>query len=124
MANKQIITKDDIRQITAKDDLHIAPFREDGKTYGTPTWIWNVAVHDELYVRAYNGKKSRWYQSAIKQKTGKIEAVGKIFEVRFEPVNGKINDEIDEAYRKKYGGNPYLDSMISESARLATIKIR
>ena len=33
------------------DDLHISPFREDGVTYGTPTWIWSVAVDDALYVR-------------------------------------------------------------------------
>ncbi|MBV9459781.1 MAG: DUF2255 family protein, partial [Bradyrhizobium sp.] len=33
-------TKDDLDKIAASDDLHVAPFREDGKTYGTPTWIW------------------------------------------------------------------------------------
>ena len=27
----------ELRKITQADDLHIAPFREDGKTYGTPT---------------------------------------------------------------------------------------
>jgi len=48
------------RKITQADGLHIAPFREDGKTYGTPTWIWSVAVDGELYVRAYNGRSSRW----------------------------------------------------------------
>jgi hypothetical protein len=38
-------------QIAETDDLHIAPFREDGRTYGTPTWIWSVVVDGELYVR-------------------------------------------------------------------------
>ena len=38
------------------DDLHIAPLRDDGRTYGTPTWIWSVAVNGDLYVRAYNGQ--------------------------------------------------------------------
>jgi len=51
-------TKDELRKIAA-DDLHISPFREDGVTYGTPTWIWSVAVDDGLYVRAYNGPNSR-----------------------------------------------------------------
>jgi hypothetical protein len=46
--------KDELRKIAEADDLHIGPFREDGKTYGTPTWIWSVAVDDALYVRAYN----------------------------------------------------------------------
>jgi hypothetical protein len=29
-------------------------------------------------------------------------------DVRFDPVNGPINDQIDEAYRVKYKGSPYL----------------
>ena len=52
--------KDELRKIAETDDLHISPFREDGKTYGTPTWIWSVVVDDGLYVRGYNGQKSRW----------------------------------------------------------------
>ncbi len=65
-----------LRKIAETDDLHISPFREDGKTYGTPTWIWSVAVDDALYVRGYNGQKSRWYQAAVRQKQGRITAAG------------------------------------------------
>lgn len=36
--------KGELRRIVEADDLHIAPLREDGGTYGTPTWIWSVAV--------------------------------------------------------------------------------
>jgi len=32
-------SKDELRRIAEADDLHISPFREDGMTYGTPTWI-------------------------------------------------------------------------------------
>ena len=39
-------SKDELRKIAEADDLHISPFREDGVTYGTPTWIWSVAVDD------------------------------------------------------------------------------
>ena len=117
------LTKADISSIAAADDLHISPFREDGVTYGTPTWIWCVAVNDALYVRAYNGKKSRWYQAAIQQKAGKIQAAAMTKNVRFEPVMGEINERIDDAYRKKYQGSPFLNSMISEKARQATVKI-
>lgn len=62
--------KDELRKIAQADDLHISPFRDDGTTYGTPTWIWSVAVDDALYVRAYNGTKSRWYQAAMRQGRG------------------------------------------------------
>lgn len=115
--------KDELHKIAEADDLHIAPFRADGKTYGTPTWIWSVAVDDGLYVRGYNGQKSSWYQAAIKQKAGRIIAAGITKEVVFEPVEGPINDRIDEAYRKKYHGSPYLEPMIGARARSATIRI-
>ena len=67
-------SKEELNKIAATDDLHIAPFREDGVTYGTPTWIWSVAVDDALYVRGYNGQSSRWYQAAVRQKAGRIIA--------------------------------------------------
>ncbi|HZP93958.1 MAG TPA: DUF2255 family protein [Burkholderiales bacterium] len=114
---------DELRRIAEADDLHIAPLREDGVTYGTPTWIWSVAVGDALYVRAYNGRNSRWYQAAVRQKAGRIVAAGMTKEVCFEPVEGPINELIDEAYRKKYHGNPYLRSMIGARARSATVKV-
>jgi hypothetical protein len=44
--------------------------------YGTPTWIWSVAVDDILYVRVYNGKNSRRYQAAVRRKTARIIADG------------------------------------------------
>lgn len=115
--------RSELHKIAATDDLHIAPFRDDGKTYGTPTWIWSVAVDDDLYVRAYNGKESRWYQAALKQKAGRIIAASITKEVSFEPAHGSINDRIDEAYKAKYKGSPYLNPMITGGARTATVKI-
>jgi hypothetical protein len=116
-------SKDELQMIAEADDLHISPFRDDGITYGTPTWIWSVAVDDALYVRGYNGKKSRWYQAAVQQKAGQIVAAGMTKQVTFEPVDGPINDRIDAAYRAKYKGSAYLSPMISARARAATIKI-
>lgn len=116
-------TKNELSKIAETDDLHISPFRDDGTTYGTPTWIWSVVVDDSLYVRGYNGQKSRWYQSALKQRAGRITAAGITKEVAFEAVQGAINDEIDDAYREKYKASPYLKPMIGERARSATIKI-
>lgn len=115
--------KEDLRKIAETDDLHISPFREDGKTYGTPTWIWSVVLDDALYVRGYNGKKSSWYQAAVRQKGGRIRAAGMTKEVTFKPVEGSINDRIDDAYSAKYRGSPYLEPMIAARARSATIKI-
>ena len=119
--------KSELRKIGQSDDLHISPFREDGVTYGTPTWIWSVVVGDALYARGFNGVKSRWYQAAVRQKAGRITAAGMTKEVAFEPVNAladkPLSDRIDDAYRMKYHSSPYLSPMISTKARSATVRI-
>ena len=115
--------RDELHKIAASDDLHISPSREDGVTYGTPTWIWSVAVGGELYVRAYNGQNSRWYRAALRQRAGRITVGGIVTEVSFEPVEGPINNLVDEAYREKYHSSPYLNAMIGADARSATVKV-
>jgi hypothetical protein len=114
---------EELEKIAETDDLHIAPFRDDGTTYGTPTWIWSVVVDGALYVRGYNGQASRWYQAAVRQKAGRITAAGATRDVAFEPVEGAINDRVDDAYRTKYASSPYLQPMIRARVRAATIRI-
>ena len=92
-------------------------------TYGTPTWIWSVVVGDALFVRAYKGKKSSWYKAALQQKAGRITVAGMTRDVTFKPVNGPVNDLIDDAYRAKYHDSPYLITMIDTRARVATVRI-
>jgi hypothetical protein len=116
-------SQEHLRSIASSDDLHIAPLRDDGVTYGTPTWIWSVVLDGALYARAYNGRSSRWHQAALRQKAGRITAAGMTKDVAFEPVEGAVNDAIDEAYRTKYRGSPYLEPMIGPRARAATVKI-
>lgn len=119
--------KEELRKIAEADDLHIAPFREDGAVYSAPTWTLCVAVGDALYARGFNGQKSSWYQAAVRQQAGRIIAAGRLREVTFEPVDGPshqaINERIDDAYRAKYRSSPYLNAMIGKRARAATVKI-
>ena len=114
----------DLARIAETDDLHISPFREDGSTPGTPTWIWSVAVDGELFVRAYHGKSSRWYQAALQQRAGHIRAAGATRQVAFDPVaDAALLERIDAAYRAKYKGSPYVDPMVGPRARAATVRI-
>ena len=115
--------KEELYRIAKSDDLHISPFREDGKTFGTPTWIWSVVVDGALYVRPYNGRSSRWYQAAMRQRAGRIMAAGLTKDVTFEPADESINDRIDDAYRAKYKGSPYLDPMIDTRVRTTTVRV-
>lgn len=116
-------TADLLDRIAASDDLHVAPLRDDLKTPGTPTWIWSVVVDGNLYVRAYNGQDSRWYRAAMRNQTGRITAAGETLDVAFEPVEGAMNDRIDDSYRAKYANSPYLAPMIGARARAATVRI-
>jgi hypothetical protein len=54
---------------------------------------------------------------------GGITAAGATTHGPFEPVDGPINDLVDDAYRAKYHGRPYLNPMISARARTATVKV-
>ena len=72
-----------LTQIDAADDLKIAPYHPDMITTGTPTWIWEVTVDNRLFVRAFSGTSSKWYQAALSQQAGRILAIGQKFEVLF-----------------------------------------
>ncbi|MCT1914883.1 DUF2255 family protein [Staphylococcus ureilyticus] len=114
-----------IDQFKTADDMYISPFYSDGKTLGTPTWIWSVVVDDALYVRAYNGQKSRWYQSAKTQKAGQIHLANQKFNVSFKPVlnTNELDEKINQAYKEKYAHSPYLPPMLESGPISATVKI-
>jgi hypothetical protein len=114
---------DELKKIGESDDLHVSPFRDDGTTYGTPTWVWSVVVDGALYVRPYNGEKSRWYQAAIKQKAGRITAAGLTKEVSFELAEDDVKDAVDEAYKTKYLPSAYVKPMIGHRVRAVTVRI-
>lgn len=67
---------DTLAAIDAADDLKVSPLRADGRTHGTPTWIWAVVVSGDLYARPYNGTRSRWYQATLDRPDGRIHAAG------------------------------------------------
>lgn len=114
---------DDLAAIASTDDFHVTPFRDDGVTPGTPTWIWSVVVDGNVYVRAYDGQRSRWCQAAVAQRAGRISAADEDRDVTFEAVDRPVNADVDAAYRDKYADSPYLDPMISDRARSATVMV-
>gem|GEM_PF-517477 len=106
------------------DYLKIAPYHPDMNTTGTPTWIWEVKVDNRLFVRAYSGIRSKWYQAALSQQAGKILAIGQEFDVLFaKPSDPELESKIDQAYLKKYSGSSYVSAMTGIRARAATIEI-
>lgn len=118
-------TKEQLKGFATADDMHVSPFYDDGKTYGTPTWIWSVVNNDKLYVRAYNGQNSRWYQSAMKQHAGKIKLNGHEYEVLFNDAAGNkdLDEQINNAYQNKYGNSSYCPPMLEAGPISATVEI-
>ncbi|PMD85293.1 hypothetical protein BWI97_26740 [Siphonobacter sp. BAB-5405] len=122
-SNENKFPAQELQLIDQADDLKISPLRADGVSFGTPTWIWSVVVDGNLYVRAYNGKSSSWYRSAVQMQIGRIHAAGKVTDVTFETVSRNLDAAIDQAYAAKYTGSPYLAPMLSERTKQATIRI-
>ncbi len=117
-------SNEELHKVTEAEELEISPLADDGKTYRPPTPIWSVVVDGSLYVRSYRGPGSKWYQAAVRQKAGRIAAGGVKKDASFEPVSGQTLDRVDEGYRTKYRGSPYLVAAFFEPAgRGATLKI-
>jgi hypothetical protein len=113
----------EIARMAASDDLHVAPYRPAGTITGTPTWIWSVVVDGRLFVRAWNGPSSSWYRAAIVQRAGRVHTMGDVFEVDFMPADPRLQARIDDAYRGKYTGSPYLPPMLRSGPRSASVEI-
>lgn len=115
---------EDLARIAGTDDFHIAPYRSDGATPGTLTWIWSVVVEGRVFVRAWNGTRGRWYRSAVAQRAGRITAGGLEYAVEFTPMtDAGLNDRIDAAYNEKYAGSPYLPPMVAAGPKAATVEV-
>ena len=118
-------TSDELNMIGKAEELDIASLRRDG-TLRKPVTIWVVRVGDELYVRAYKGRSGPWFRSVLTCHAGHIQSGGVDKDVTFLEVSDPdINDQIDAAYRSKYGhyDAEYVDPMVAAEARAATIKI-
>ena len=117
-------TRAELDKIGNAEEVEIAPRQSDG-TVREPTTIWVVRVGDDLYVRSFNGRSGVWYRSAQASHEGRIWAGGVEKEVSFVEVSDAgLNDQIDEAYRAKYGRYPqYVEPMVRPEARATTIKL-
>jgi hypothetical protein len=116
---------DQLTRFATARDCRVAPFREDGKTPGTPTVVWSVVTESGLYIRAYSGRSSSWYQAAVREQAGQLHLDGHTHDVRFEAVadNAPEQAEIDAAYQQKYHTSGYLGAMVSSRARGATVRV-
>lgn len=118
-----------VEQLALIEETHsfyVAPFREDGITYGTDTETWALVVDGSVYVRAASGPVSRWYRAAITQKAGRVRVADQYFDVTFEDSGTDHESDIDDAYEAKYGSHEEsfaVPIMQGEGPKAAAVRI-
>jgi hypothetical protein len=117
-------TSEELGRIAAADELDIASLRLDG-TLRKPVTIWVVRHGDDLYVRSINGRSAGWFRGTQARHEGHIQAGGADKDVRFVDADHDIDDELDAAYRAKYGryAANIVDTVLSAEARSATLQL-
>ncbi len=117
-------TSDELEKIAAADELQLASARPDG-TLRKPVTIWVVRLGADLYVRSVNGRTSHWFRGTDDRHQGHIRAGGVDKDVLFVETDDEVNDQIEAAYRTKYGhyGASYVDPMFTPEARAATLEL-
>ncbi|HXF30879.1 MAG TPA: DUF2255 family protein [Solirubrobacterales bacterium] len=110
-------------QIAGAREIEICSLREDG-SLTKPVTIWAVQVGAELYVRSVRGTDGGWYKAAEQRHEGRIEAGDVAVDVAFEDAPHHLDEEIDAAYKTKYGypSDP-VDSVTGEAAKATTTRL-
>jgi hypothetical protein len=113
----------ELERIAAAREIEISSLRGDG-ALTKPVTIWAVRVADELYVRSVRGGSGGWFKAAEQRHEGRIEAAETGVDVAFEDAPHHLDEEIDEAYKAKYGypSDP-VDSITSDDAKATTIRV-
>lgn len=115
-------TSDELDRLGAADEIEIAPLRPDGRPR-PPVTIWIVRVGDDLYVRSYRGHDGAWFRAAQASHAAHIRGGGVEKPVTLVEENDPgINDQVDAAYRAKYGHSIYVGDMVASGARATTMR--
>lgn len=119
-------TSAELDKVGAAEELEMKSLRRDG-TLRKRVVIWVVRVADGLYIRAYKGRTGPWFLGTQTRHEGHIRAGLVNKDVTFVEAgeDAALNDQIDAAYRLKYGryAASVFDPIVTATARSATIKL-
>ena len=117
-------TKSELDKIARAEELEIATRRRDG-TLRDPVTVWMVRLGDDVYVRSVKGRTGAWFRGAVAHHEGRVRAGGVQRDVTFVEANDAPGDEIDRAYRAKYGryAESIVNSVLTPQARVATLRL-
>lgn len=117
-------TAADLDRIGSAGEQEITTRRADGslRPY-VPIWV--VRIGDELFARSWRGQAGAWYRHARLRPERRARAGTAERDVIFEPPDDAPDEEIDRAYRAKYGryGDTYVGPMTGPDAKAATLRL-
>ena len=126
-----------LQLLDAAVELNIAVPRPDG-ALGRWTTVWVVCVGQGVFVRSWHRRETGWFGRAVTTGRARIRAIGLETDVTVvdlgrigdrsgeEPqLQGELFDEVDSAYRTKYGafGDATVGAMVSAHARVTTLRL-
>lgn len=116
-------TVDEREAVSDARELEISSRRGNG-TLSPPVTIWAVRVGDDIFIRSVNGPDATWYRGARTRAGGRVWAGGVERDVHFGDVSDRLGDEIDDAYRAKFGADsPHTHAIIAPLARSTTTRL-
>src|SRR5579875_2003896 len=111
-----------LAMLAESDESAIVVPRATGRAPAVPIWV--VVDGGAVYVRSVRGEQGRWYRALRAHPDAAIQVAGRHLPVRAEPVaDAETIARVDEAYRAKYGGSPYLPPLFNEDARRCTVRL-
>ena len=114
----------DLAKVDVADELRIATRRSDG-TLRPAAPIWVVAVGGSVYVRTWYRRHTGWYGHSVRSGVARITVPGLEADVSVQDVGSQMREEVDAAYRDKYGrfGAATVDRMLSDDAVATTLRL-
>jgi hypothetical protein len=95
-------TEDELTAVADAEELEIASVSSDG-SLRKPRTIWVVRLGDDLFVRSVNGPESAWFRGVRDRHEVRVSAGGIERDVHLDDADHDLDDQIDAAYRSKYG---------------------
>jgi len=85
--------------------------------------IWVVVDGEDVFIRTYRGKTSRWYRELLAG-PGALVVNGRRVRVRAVPATDpESTKRASEGYRKKYARSGSLDAMLRRSVLPTTVRL-